>query len=425
MFKLPLEWFCIEFLCIFARIFQTRNVVMKKIKNICTYIIMVSLSVHASFAQLSENAKVSILTCGDGFEFFETFGHTALRICDTALDMDYVFNWGVFDFNTDNFYLKFAQGRLPYMLGVTDYQWFVTQYAYEGRSMYEQELKLTFEEKNIMYKAILENYKPENRYYNYDFFEDNCATRIRDMALNSLQGRQFPVNAVSNSNLTFRQLFYPYTEHFLWWRFGIDIALGMRADKKTSAYNYMYLPEDLMFQFDTTILSHDNKTLTNSIQTVLKEQYPHSSPTVFSPNITFWLLFILVAVLTFMELRYRFYAKVFDIVFFCMIFFLSLLVFYLCFVSDHHATKDNLNLLWANPLILYALIRLHKSNIIVLYFLLGCLAVLVLGFWFLPQSFNSAFLPIWLVLILRITLLILRKKQIIPLSGSLYNKKRQ
>ncbi|MDR2409849.1 MAG: DUF4105 domain-containing protein [Bacteroidales bacterium] len=398
---------------------------MKTIKNICTYVVLFLLSVHLSFAQLSENAKVSILTCGDGFEFFESFGHTALRICDTALNMDYVFNWGVFDFNTDNFYLKFAQRRLPYMLGVTEYQWFVFEYAHDGRSMYEQELKLTFEEKNILYKAILVNYYPENRYYNYDFFQDNCATRIRDIVQNSLQGRQFPVNAVNNSNLTFRQLFYPYTEHFLWWRFGIDIALGMRADKKISTYNYMYLPKDLMFQFDTTILSHDNKTLTTSIQTVLEEQYPHSFPTVFSPKITFWLLCILVVVLTFMELKYRFYAKVFDVVFFSMIFILSLLVFYLCFISDHHATKDNFNLLWANPLILYALIRLRKSSIIVLSFLLGCLAVLVSGFWFLPQSFNIAFLPIWLILILRITLLILRKKQIIPSLSSQDDKQKK
>jgi hypothetical protein len=384
---------------------------MKKLKNICIYIILFLLSAHAVFAQLSENAKVSVLTCGDGFEFFETFGHTALRVCDTALNMDYVFNWGIFDFNTDNFYLKFAQGKLPYMLGVTEYQWFVAEYACEGRSIYEQELNLTYEEKSILYESILENYKPENRYYNYDFFEDNCATRIRDIIQKSLQRRQFPVNAVTNSNLTFRQLFYPYTEHFLWWRFGIDIALGMRADKKINTYNYMYLPNDLMNQFDTTILSHDNKALADSIQTVLKEQYPHSVPTAFSPNMAFWLLFIFVVLLTFTELKYKFYTKVFDVVFFCMIFILSLLVVYLCFISDHNATKYNFNLLWANPLVLYVLIRLHKSIPIVLYFLLGCLAVLVFGFWLLPQSFNSAFFPIWLVLMLRIMLLLFRKKQ--------------
>jgi hypothetical protein len=386
---------------------------MKKIKHICIYVILFLLSIHAVFAQLNENAKISVLTCGDGFEFFETFGHTALRICDSTLKMDYIFNWGIFDFDTDNFYLKFAQGRLPYMLGIMEYQWFADEYASDGRSVYEQELDLTYEEKNILYNAIIENYKPENRYYNYDFFEDNCATRVRDIIQNSLQGRQFPVKAVTDSNLTFRQLFHSYMDHFLWWKFGIDIALGMRADKKVSTYNYMYLPEDLMNQLDTTILSQDNKTLVNSKQTLLEKRYPHSVPTVFSPNLTFWLLFLFVALLTLMEWRYGFYAKVFDILFFCMIFILSLLVFYLCCISDHNATKDNLNLLWANPVILYILIRLHKSATVMLFFLLGCLAVLVLGFWFLPQSFNSACFPIWLVLVLRITMLLLRKKQVL------------
>ncbi|MDR1181376.1 MAG: DUF4105 domain-containing protein [Bacteroidales bacterium] len=383
---------------------------MKKIKNICICIILFLLSVDSVFAQLSGDAKISVLTCGEGFEFFESFGHTALRICDSDLGMDYVFNWGIFDFNTDNFYLKFTQGRLPYMLGITSYEWFVTEYAYDGRSMYEQPLNLTYEEKNRLYEAILENYKPENRYYNYDFFEDNCATRIRDIIQNSLQGRQFPVNAVTDSNLTFRQLFHPYTKNFLWWRFGIDISLGMRADKKVSTYDYMYLPEDLMNQFDTTMLLQDSKTLTSTKQTILKEEYAHSSPTVFSPNMAFWLLFILVIVLTFFELKYGFYAKPFDIVFFCVIFILSFLIFYLCFLSDHHATKDNLNLLWANPLALYVLIRLRKSNAIVLYFLLACLAVLIVGFWLLPQSFNPACIPIWLILILRLTMLLLKKK---------------
>jgi hypothetical protein len=213
--------------------------------------------------------------------------------------------------------------------------------------------------------------------------------------------------------LTYRQLFHPYTKNFLWWKFGIDIALGMNADKKVSTYDYMYLPEDLMNQFDTTFLIQDNNILANPKQTILTDQYPHSFPTPFSPDIVFWVLFILVVALTVFELKYKFYAKVFDIVFFSLIFILSILVFYLCFISDHHATKDNLNLLWANPLIIYVLIRLYKSNIVILYVLLGCLAALVLGFWILPQSFNSAFFPIWFVLILRLTLLLLRKKQIL------------
>lgn len=390
---------------------------MKCISRIGICLIIFLLSIYSLSAQLSEDAKVSVLTCGPGFEFFESFGHTALRICDSSLGMDYVFNWGIFDFSTDNFYLKFAQGQLPYMLGVTTYERFVWEYARDGRSMYEQTLALTHEEKQILYDSVRKNSLPENKYYSYDFFEDNCATRVRDIIQYSLQNRKFPTEPASNTNLSFRQLFYPYADNFLWWRFGIDIALGSRSDKKASTFDYMYLPENLMDQFDTTILVNDIRVLTQSKQTILEELCPHSKPTAFSPNMLFWILFALTVLLSFWEWKKGFYVKVFDIVLFSAIGILSLLVFYLAIISDHNATKDNLNLLWANPLFFWVLIRLRKTNNIVLYILLGCLAVLILGFWFLPQSFNNAFCPICLILELRLVLLLLRKKQIVKLKN--------
>ena len=379
---------------------------MKKVFLIGAWAAVFTANISVVFSQrLSEDAKISVLTCGAGFEFFECFGHTALRICDTALGIDYAFNWGIFNFNTDNFYLKFAQGRLPYMLGINTYEGFVAEYAHDGRSVYEQELRLTCDEKNLLYEAVVENYKPENRYYNYDFFEDNCATRIRDIVQNSLKNRCFSAETMTDSPLSFRQLFRPYTKNYLWWRFAIDIALGTRADRRVSTYDYMYLPNDLMNQFDTTVLAGGNETLTEPVQVILEEQCVHSTPTPVSPNMVFWLLFTAAAILTFFEIKKGFYAKIFDIILFFAVFILSVLVFYLCFISDHHATKYNLNLLWANPLLIYVLIRLKKSSSIIVYILLGCLAVLILGFWLLPQSFNPAFFPIWLTLALRMVLI--------------------
>lgn len=392
--------------------------IMKHISRIGIYLIIFLLSIHSLSAQLSEDAKVSVLTCGPGFEFFESFGHTALRVCDTSLRMDYVFNWGIFDFSTDNFYLKFAQGQLPYMLGIITYERFVREYAHDGRSMYEQTLALTYEEKQILFDSLRRNSLPENKYYYYDFFEDNCATRVRDIVQYSLQNRKFPTESASKANLSFRQLFYPYADNFLWWRFGIDIALGSHSDKKASTFDYMYLPEDLMNQFDTTVLVGDTKVLVESKQIILEDLYPHSKPTLFSPNMLFWILFALTVLLSLWEWKKGFYAKAFDIILFSAVGVLSLLVFYLAVISDHNATKDNLNLLWANPLFFWVLIRLHKTNNIVLYILLGCLVVLMLGFWLLPQSFNYAFYPIWLLLVLRLVLLLLKKKQTVTLKNN-------
>ena len=81
-------------------------------------IFLTILLAGSGFAQLSTQSKVSLLTCGSGNEFYESFGHSAIRIKDDSLKMDLSFNYGMFSFGEPNFYLKFAQGRLPYMLGV-------------------------------------------------------------------------------------------------------------------------------------------------------------------------------------------------------------------------------------------------------------------------------------------------------------------
>lgn len=385
---------------------------MKGILKKIGCIISIFFCLHLLPAQNVENMQFSVLTCGPGFEFFECFGHTALRMRDTVADVDLVFNWGVFDFNTDNFYLKFAQGQLLYKLGISGYQYFEISYARDGRSMCEQILDLTDEEKENLWAILVENSKPENIHYHYDFFEDNCATRVRDIVQKSLIDKYFPEDILTKENHSFRELFYPYTENYLWWRFGIDIALGMRADRKESTYNYMYLPEDLMIQFDTIVLKGDTKTVVASKELVLDELCDHSTPTRFSPTLLFWLLFAVVLGLSFLEWKKEKYFKVIDIILFTVAFLLSVLVFYLCFISDHSATKGNLNLLWANPLLLYVLIRLQRSHSAILYIIIGCLALLITGFWILPQSFNVAFFPIWLMLELRLVLLLLKKRKI-------------
>lgn len=370
-------------------------------------------------AQPTENTRFSLLTCGPGFEFFECFGHTALRVCDSTQGIDLVFNWGVFNFNTDNFYLKFAQGQLLYMLGISSYSSFIASYAREGRSIFEQHLGLKMEEKQALWTILTENSKPENRHYLYDFFEDNCATRVRDIIQKSLSARAFPEDIPTKANLSYRELFYPYTENYLWWRFGIDIALGMRSDRKVHSYDYMYLPDNLMMQFDTTILVNDVNVLVSSKETILDEMYPHSTPTLFSPDHLFWILFIVLLGISLLEWRLNKYFKAIDMILFTAVSLLSLLVFYLCFISDHSGTKENLNLLWANPLFIYVLFRLQRSQPVILYIIFGFLAILIAGFWLLPQSFNSAFFPIWLMLALRIGLIWLRQKK----EGKLETKK--
>ena len=365
------------------------------------------LIVNVVFAQF-ENARVSVLTCGSGSELFESFGHTAIRVCDTTQNLDVVFNYGVFEFE-DFFYLKFAQGKLNYKLDASSFEYFMHEYSFYGRYVYEQVLNLYPQEKQTFIHLIEENYKPENRYYQYDFFDDNCATRVRDIIAKSLGNRSFPSSCSTKTENSLRELFLPYTRNFLWWRLGIDIALGSVADRKASVWDCMYLPDDLKKQLDTTILTNTTTTLVKSTYILLKQTKVQHYPSLVSPDTVFWFLLFFVVLLTFAEWKTKKYFKWIDVFLFLAAGLVSFLVIYLWFISDHSATKGNWNIIWANPLFIYVLFRLQKTQFLIIYILATCLLGFLVGFWFLPQHFNTAFIPISLILLVRVLMLVYRK----------------
>ena len=383
-----------------------RKLYLQKLTNIdmkkhFVFLLLTILLAGSGFAQLSTQAKVSLLTCGPGNEFYESFGHSAIRIKDDSLKMDLSFNYGMFSFGEPNFYLKFAQGRLPYMLGVYPTDLFMVEYITSGRSVTEQVLNFTLEEKNRLYNALVENYKPENRYYAYDFFRDNCATRVRDM-LELAAGRPVFSTQYAAGNPTYRKLYYHCTDNMLWWRLGIDLLLGARADKKLTETECTYIPFDLQNQVDTVVYqcqAGDWVLATNYLSRQTKSEVP---PTKFTPFMVFGIFFLLVLILTIVEYRKKCYCKAFDIVFFAIIAVFSLLLLLMTFCTDHYTTKYNFNLLWANPLFWWILLRMKKTPVWCIYVLASCLTVSLLCFGLLPQMFNIAILPLILSIGLRL-----------------------
>ncbi len=138
---------------------------------------------------LSDNAEISILTCSPGTELYSLFGHTAIRIHDPKNHYDQVFNYGTFDFQTPHFYLKYAQGLLPYQLTNTSFRNFMNAYLSEERSVFAQKLKLDSMQKQTLFDLLLDNSREENRFYLYNFLFDNCTTRSRDILLKSTSGK--------------------------------------------------------------------------------------------------------------------------------------------------------------------------------------------------------------------------------------------
>ena len=357
---------------------------------------------------LSDSAFASLITCGPGNDYYLAFGHTAIRVCDPIQGIDYVYNYGTFDFDSPNLYWNFVRGYLNYCVSVSNYRPFVAVYEYEGRSLDEQRLHLSPAEVNRLFAALEENCRPENRTYIYDFFRDNCATRARDIILRALDNPDIFANSSSDTNLTYRQIIYRYVDRLQWWQLGVDLLLGMRCDRPVSTSDYMFIPFDLQNQFDTAV-SPSGKPMADPPVNVLRET-KQPNPESLSPDLVFWLFFLVVAALSVVGYLKQWRLRWMDIPLFSVTALLSALLVIMWFGTIHWCTKWNLNLLWLNPLFVYILFRLRKSNRIVLYITMACLVVVLIGFAWLPQQFNTAVFPIVLALMIRLASYILPQR---------------
>jgi hypothetical protein len=248
--------------------------------------------------QLTAGASISILTCDPGKEVYSMYGHTAIRVTDPAQRLDIVFNYGVFSFETPDFLYRFAKGQTDYRMDGGRFQSFLPVYEKEKRSMYEQVLNLSPEGKNKLFKALIENFKPENRIYRYNFFMDNCATRVRDMIERNAGA---PIRfADDHPTESYRELIKHFHHSFRWFDLGIDLLIGKKAEEPVSSYGQMFLPEYLMAQFAKAVVTIDGKAQPLVQETRTLVEYPNSKliSDLPWPAIVFGLFFLLVALIS-------------------------------------------------------------------------------------------------------------------------------
>jgi len=344
-------------------------------------------------AAISPEARFSLLTASPGTELYSVFGHSALRVYDPENLTDEVYNYGTFDFETPGFYLKFSRGQLLYQLSVTSMSVFLFEYESERRAVYEQVLNLTAEEKYTLYDFLQVNRLPENKSYLYDFFYDNCSTRIRDIVDRFLD-IDWGEDRYSDSPRSFRDMLQPYLAGAPWPRFGIDIALGLPADRIAGPWHYMFLPDELMFSFDQA-RHRDGRPLAGEVSVVLQETPPGASKTLLRPLLLMWLVFA-AGLLSLLNPRFSLW---FDRIFFAALGVTGLVIFLLWFFSDHTSTNQNMNLMWALPTHLYFIFRLNKLHQpkIVRWYFRGVLVIasLLMILWpLIPQGFNPSFFPL-------------------------------
>ena len=373
--------------------------------------IFLSLVIYTSFSQniqLTSQAEISIITVDDGKELYDTWGHSAIRVLDRSNDIDQVYNYGMYDFNTPNFYTKFAQGKLLSDLGNYPFYRFLKGYMVENRGVTEQILNLTLTQKQHYFNFLENNAKPENRKYLYDFFFDNCATKLRDVTTEVLGNKVNYKDELLQSTLTFRDLIYKKLEYHPWGTFGIDIALGSVIDKKATPKQTTFLPVYVYKGFENaTILENGKEVPLVKMTTVLYQQKEEEiQKSFFTPIILFSILAIIILLITYYDFKNKRRTKWLDFSLFLITGIVGLVVLLLWFATDHTATAKNYNVLWAfmpNIFIAFQLLKDKVKPWLRKYILLLiALLLIIIVIWILKvQVFSIGLIPILVFLVIR------------------------
>jgi hypothetical protein len=364
--------------------------------------------VHAQQLQLSEEARISLITILPGEAPEELFGHSAVRVYDPVNNIDISYNYGTFEF--DEFFLfKFAYGDLEYFLSQATFNFSIHHYRDRRRPMIEQVLNLSPDQTQDLFNFLRENARVENRYYQYDFLYDNCSTRIRD-ALESVLGNNVEFANDELTDVTFRDMIHQYVSHRPFIHLGIDLLLGSNIDRNVTIREQMFLPDYLMHEFEraTVIIDGERQPLVSSTETILEIQdYEIESRFPWAIFLTWSLLFIGIIVTYNTITKNRSVLPWFDVPLFLITGLIGLLIAFLWFFSLHTETVNNLNLFWAWPLHVLLISFLWRASVprnIVSYYLALytiCCTVLLLGWFFWTQVLHPAIFPLLLLMMMR------------------------
>lgn len=209
-------------------------------------LILTILCTMAAWSQtLSDHARVVLLSCEPGNEAYARYGHSAIRVTDPENNIDWVFNYGLFDFYAEDFYVKFVKGETYYILGAQRTNSFYREYAADHRKVYEQVLNLNRDQCQQVWDYLLWNLQEENREYLYNFVFDNCATRPYYLIEKAL-GESLVSDYKGLEGTTFRDAIRSYTDGKSWVSAGINLVFGPKADQPMSNAERLFLPEELM-----------------------------------------------------------------------------------------------------------------------------------------------------------------------------------
>lgn len=357
---------------------------------VLTFILsVVNATVGAQSMTNPDRIQISLLTCSPGKEVWAQYGHTAIRYYDKESGEDLAINYGIFSLDQTYFIPRFVLGMTDYRMGVQPMDMFLAQYSYEGRGVIEQVLNLSAEDKEVIYKALQENMKPENVVYRYNYFFDNCTTRARDMLVNHLHGKV--VYPPAEEDATFRSMIHKWNNKYEWSQFGEDLLLGVNADRKTTKSEQQFLPENLRSDFDKA--RYNGKPLVKETNVLLDAETEVAEPVFPLSPLSIALIFAVISLVMMLfsyrrqqvywawDLALMLTSGLMGIIFFVMIF------------SQHPCVSLNFILLFFNPLPLFFLYSTIKKKKVIWWKIWGVLIILGL----FGSLFQEIPLPILIV----------------------------
>lgn len=354
-----------------------------------------------------DSMRISLLTCSPGEQIYAHYGHTALRVSRGMRGGDWIFNFGVFSFEEPHFLWRFIKGDCRYMLWAMPYDLFYKDYEAQGLTIYEQKLNLTLGERHRLWEALKENARPENRAYLYNFFYDNCATRVRDRLEDALEGKpEYPPQPEPS---TFRQITRRFTADYPWAGLGNDLCLGAEADREIGARQEMFAPYYLMYYVSGAVVRDSCghvRRLAESPVVVLRGGAQSAGKCLLTPAVVAWSLVAIVLLLSWWEWRNGWCFWVIDVLAGLLVGGIGVVITFLMFFSIHPAVHANWQLWVFNPVQLLAMpwvvwcgikrrrTSWHKWNA-------AFLTLFLIFSTIIPQEFSAIVVPLAIILIIR------------------------
>ena len=374
-------------------------------------LIFFSINIYANELENKNRYKMSILSIGGGASLVDAFGHTAIRVKDEELKNDVVFNFGVYDFNSPNFYSNFVKGRPEYKLGVQNYYNLTQNYIRQKRYIVEHQLNLDQNSIKIIIDLLVE--KLNDPYYIYDYLRDNCTTRAADIIIDKTNNKFKDEKLESEDILSFRELIHGKINENSWAALGIDLCLGAIIDKKIKTRETFFLPENLMNYLDLYEGDIIKKNIIYRPESAIS--YRENIPSPLIINLILSLIIVAVTIFNFKRNKWN---KSLDTLIFLISGSIGVLIIYLWFFSNHFAGAQNFNFLWAFPFNFALIFAIYKSKIpnwsIGFIKLLIIMIILLFLHWSTGvQKYNLTLLPIFVALLIRYSFLVHQIKKTI------------